>query len=198
MNPDILSHKERCASTSNLHFQGRQSAEGRTYLVSPVMAAAAPIVGKVADDRKMAGRDTATAKSRPKMDLGPEVPEIDIDDDLDLLLDLPEVCQPHANSGTTGSTGVQAKFITVKGITALMERANVDTDTVIRKQFLKTIKRTSLGSASFYSLRYNEDGTDNSNFVLKKEPYRQRGSPYSNRDQLRLRQLSQTCALGAA
>ncbi|KAJ6786257.1 hypothetical protein PWT90_07409 [Aphanocladium album] len=46
MNPDILSPKERCASTSNRNFEGRQGAGGRTHLMSPVMAAAAAIVGK--------------------------------------------------------------------------------------------------------------------------------------------------------
>ena len=45
MNPDQLSPKERCASTSNRNFEGRQGREGRTHLVSPVVAAASAIRG---------------------------------------------------------------------------------------------------------------------------------------------------------
>jgi 3-isopropylmalate/(R)-2-methylmalate dehydratase large subunit len=52
MNPDILSPGERCASTSNRNFEGRQGRGGRTHLVSPVMAAAAAITGHFTDVRK--------------------------------------------------------------------------------------------------------------------------------------------------
>lgn len=51
--------------------------------------------------------------------------------------------------------------------------SNVDTDAIIPKQFLKTIKRTGLGSALFWPLRYNyEDGSEKPEFVLNTEPYR--------------------------
>ena len=53
MNPDILAAGERCASTSNRNFEGRQGAGGRTHLVSPVMAAAAAISGHFVDVREM-------------------------------------------------------------------------------------------------------------------------------------------------
>jgi len=53
MNPDILSPGERCASTSNRNFEGRQGTGGRTHLVSPVMAAAAAIKGHFVDVRKL-------------------------------------------------------------------------------------------------------------------------------------------------
>ena len=53
MNPDILSPGERCASTSNRNFEGRQGTGGQTHLVSPVMAAAAAIHGHFVDVRKM-------------------------------------------------------------------------------------------------------------------------------------------------
>ncbi|MGI0037161.1 MAG: aconitase family protein, partial [Nitrososphaera sp.] len=52
MNPDILSPGERCASTSNRNFEGRQGTGGRTHLVSPVMAAAAAIEGHFVDVRE--------------------------------------------------------------------------------------------------------------------------------------------------
>jgi 3-isopropylmalate/(R)-2-methylmalate dehydratase large subunit len=53
MNPDILSAGERCASTSNRNFEGRQGAGGRTHLVSPTMAAAAAIAGRFTDVREL-------------------------------------------------------------------------------------------------------------------------------------------------
>ena len=52
MNPDILSPGERCASTSNRNFEGRQGRGGRTHLVSPAMAAAAAIEGRFVDIRE--------------------------------------------------------------------------------------------------------------------------------------------------
>lgn len=172
MNPDILSPRERCASTSNRNFEGRQGAGSRTHLMSPVMAAAAAIVGKLADVRKLAEENATPSKASRKMDLQPEVEDIDTDDDLERLLELPEDSQPHANSDTASSSGGQPKFTILKGIAAPMERGNVDTDAIIPKQFLKTIKRTGLGSALFFALRYNEDGSEKPDFVLNKEPYR--------------------------
>jgi len=53
MNPDILAPGERCASTSNRNFEGRQGAGGRTHLVSPAMAAAAAIAGHFVDVRRL-------------------------------------------------------------------------------------------------------------------------------------------------
>ncbi len=69
MNPDILSPEEQCASMSNRKFEGQQGADGRTHLRSPVMAAAAVIVGKLADLRKLAecysGKGVSETKRRP-------------------------------------------------------------------------------------------------------------------------------------
>ncbi|KAL8968543.1 MAG: hypothetical protein Q9197_004820 [Variospora fuerteventurae] len=172
MNPDILSPGERCASTSNRNFEGRQGAGGRTHLMSPVMAAAAAIVGKLADVRKLAGQDTTPAKASPRVDVTPEVSEIDTDDDLDRILDLPSEPRTQNWDGGASASGGQTKFTVLKGIVVTMERSNVDTDVIILKQFLKTIKRTGLGSALFYSLRYKEDGGEKAEFVLNRDPYR--------------------------
>jgi len=54
MNEDRLDEGERCASTSNRNFEGRQGKGGRTHLMSPEMAAAAAVTGKLYDVRKLA------------------------------------------------------------------------------------------------------------------------------------------------
>ena len=55
MNPDKLRPGERCASTSNRNFEGRQGPRGRTHLVSPAMAAAAAVAGRFVDIREWRG-----------------------------------------------------------------------------------------------------------------------------------------------
>jgi len=63
------------------------------------------------------------------------------------------------------------KFNILKGVPANLPMINVDTDMIIPKQFLKTIKRTGLGKSLFFEMRYDENGKKNENFVLNKEPY---------------------------
>ena len=63
-------------------------------------------------------------------------------------------------------------FTTLTGIAAPLPMANVDTDKIIPARFLKTIARTGLGKSLFANLRYNEDGSENPDFVLNQEPYR--------------------------
>ena len=53
MNPDQLKPGERCAATSNRNFEGRQGRGGRTHLMSPAMAAAAAVTGRLTDVREM-------------------------------------------------------------------------------------------------------------------------------------------------
>jgi 3-isopropylmalate/(R)-2-methylmalate dehydratase small subunit len=63
------------------------------------------------------------------------------------------------------------KFNTFKGIAAPFNILNVDTDKIIPKQFLTTIKRTGLGKHVFDEMRYKKDGLENPNFVLNQKPY---------------------------
>ncbi|KAL9613040.1 MAG: hypothetical protein Q9167_002386 [Letrouitia subvulpina] len=177
MNPDILSPKERCASTSNRNFEGRQGAQGRTHLLSPVMAAAAALTGKLTDIRKVADwKSPAPTKVVPQHSLiSDDEDDIESIDDVELLDDLPKDGQQSgANNTETPSGGTGAvPFTQLRGIAAPLDRANVDTDLIIPKQFLKTIKRTGLGSALFYPLRYNyDDKSENPDFVLNMDPYR--------------------------
>ena len=89
------------------------------------------------------------------------------------------------------------KFDTLTGVAAPLEIVNVDTDMIIPKQYLKTIKRTGLGKGLFSEMRYRDDGSENPDFVLNKPAYRQGADPRRRR-QFRLRLVARACALGAA
>ncbi len=64
------------------------------------------------------------------------------------------------------------KFDKLTGVAAPMPLVNIDTDMIIPKQFLKTIKRTGLGKSLFFEMRFNEDGTENPDFILNQAAYR--------------------------
>jgi 3-isopropylmalate/(R)-2-methylmalate dehydratase small subunit len=64
------------------------------------------------------------------------------------------------------------KFTKLEGVAAPLKIVNVDTDMIIPKQYLKTLKRTGLGTGLFSELRYREDGSENPDFVLNKPAYR--------------------------
>ena len=172
MNPDILSPLERCASTSNRNFEGRQGAGGRTHLVSPVMAAAAALKGKLSDVRSLVEVEAISRETPSNLHIHSEELELDTDDDFERILDSPEDKLPHVNSQGFKSSRGLPKFTSIKGVAAPLERSNIDTDIIIPKQFLKTIKRTGLGTALFHPLRYNEDGSEIQDFILNMEPYR--------------------------
>ena len=63
------------------------------------------------------------------------------------------------------------KFTKLKSIPSYISLQNIDTDMIIPKQFLKTIKRTGLGKSLFYEMRYDESGAIIKNFILNKEPF---------------------------
>ncbi|KAH8925242.1 aconitase iron-sulfur domain-containing protein, partial [Atractiella rhizophila] len=172
MNPDKLKPGERCASTSNRNFEGRQGPGGRTHLMSPAMAAAAAVKGHLYDVRKM----TIGALPSTKGETAIEVPTTTTAAAL-------QESNPNASSSarskpapvTSSKKGAGLPPFTVwKGVAAPLHRANVDTDTIIPARFLKTIKRTGLGSALFDPIRYDpETREENPDFILNKEPYRQ-------------------------
>ncbi|KAF1811922.1 aconitase iron-sulfur domain-containing protein [Eremomyces bilateralis CBS 781.70] len=174
MNPDILSPGERCASTSNRNFEGRQGAGGRTHLMSPAMAAAAALTGKLTDVRSIAGFDAKAApiKATVEVDEPAHMADIESDGDLDRIIDDPQTPEEDKTAAPRSSAGMP-KFLQHKGIVAPMEISNIDTDAIIPKQFLKTIKRSGLAVALFHAWRYDpKTGAENPNFILNKEPYR--------------------------
>ena len=64
------------------------------------------------------------------------------------------------------------KFKNIKSIPAYLPLINIDTDMIIPKQFLKTIKRSGLGKSLFYEMRFDEQGNPIKNFVLNNDPYK--------------------------
>ena len=67
------------------------------------------------------------------------------------------------------------KFTNLKSIPAYLPIVNIDTDMIIPKQFLKTIKRTGLGKGLFFEMRYDQSGNLVEDFILNKTPYNQSG-----------------------
>ena len=190
MNPDYLAPQERCASTSNRNFEGRQGAGGRTHLMSPVMAAAAAIKGHLFDIREyqyengdLPALNIGIEEDKPLQDdvyehEKQEVPET-TEQKNDLLNDIPKEPQPKKakiENGQSVSSGGMDKFTVLEGIGAPLDRANVDTDAIIPKQFLKTIKRTGLSKGLFFESRFATDPKSGkqveTDFVLNIEPYR--------------------------
>lgn len=183
MNPDILDPHERCASTSNRNFRGRQGALSRTHLMSPAMAAAAGIAGRFVDIRDFKYNENV---DQAKI-------ELDSDEDVELQKAVYEHEKaplaegesieeaeedeindiPPPTKTVEGTIGME-KFLTLTSTAAPMAKANIDTDAIIPKQFLKTIKRTGLGKGLFYEARFTkgEDGKDvATDFVLNVAPF---------------------------
>jgi 3-isopropylmalate dehydratase len=172
MNPDQLAPGERCASTSNRNFEGRQGAGGRTHLLSPAMAAAAAMTGKLTDVRKFIGLTADANIAAAKMKL------VNATDFLnDPVLPSPQPEAPAATTDPTvplppaSTTSNVEKFVVLKGIAAPLHMENVDTDMIIPKQFLKTLKRTGLANALFYTLRKDPHTGQDTDFILNRMPF---------------------------
>lgn len=191
MNPDILDPEERCASTSNRNFEGRQGAQSRTHLMSPAMAAAAGIAGHFVDIREFIydesdspkitieqeEEDKALQQAVYEHEKRPlEDGETEEEAKEDEVNDIPPENHTAKERPVEGAAGSASNaFTTLTSIPAPLDRANVDTDAIIPKQFLKTIKRTGLSAGLFYESRFAQgaDGKDvETDFVLNVEPYR--------------------------
>lgn len=185
MNPDILGPKERCASTSNRNFEGRQGAQSRTHLVSPIMAAIAGITGKLTDVREHFANISPSIPIEVEED---EETDLHADekepayrpDEIEITEDAPAVSAAHGeetevkNVAPAASTGIPI-FNTETGVSCTIARANVDTDAIIPKQFLKTIKRTGLSAGLFYELRFAKNPRtgemEKTDFALNVAPF---------------------------
>ena len=87
--------------------------------------------------------------------------------------DRPLTGAAHLAMSSLGSrTIAMDKFTMLEGVAAPLKMINVDTDMIIPKQYLKTIKRTGLGKGLFSEMRYSDDGSENPDFVLNKPAYR--------------------------
>lgn len=193
MNPDKLKPQERCASTSNRNFEGRQGNGGRTHLMSPAMAAAAAVSGTIADVRKFPYLGTESEDPRIiHGDVKSNVFSTESYVSPGPVISPPAPYQLKKKGSTNGSasdasaapTGGAAglpKFTVLTGVAAPLDIQNIDTDMIIPKEFLKTIQRSGLGFAAFAELRYENPeevatlGADvarpRSDFILNKPGY---------------------------
>ena len=193
MNPDKLKPQERCASTSNRNFEGRQGNGGRTHLMSPAMAAAAAVNGAIADIRKFPFLGDPSADPRTAKDMNDHVflsrvfsTEVLPNPGPVISPEPPYLQVTEKSSETTTSAddlpGLP-KFDVLTGVAAPLDIQNVDTDMIIPKEFLKTIQRSGLGFAAFAELRYQNPqevatvGADvaqpRGDFVLNQDGYNQ-------------------------
>ena len=149
MNDDHLLPGERCASSTNRNFEGRQGAGGRTHLMSPAMVAAAAIAGRLTDVR---------ARSVERS---------------------------------------MEPFVTVTGVAAPLPRANVDTDQIMPKQFLKGIDRSGLADGFLFDLRFAAPGHAATGIHPEPRALARRALP-RRRSELRLRLEPRACRVGHA
>lgn len=183
MNADKLKPQERCASTSNRNFEGRQGAGGRTHLLSPAMAAAAAVAGTLTDVRRFPylGEPGTDPRETDTNNRGSRVFRTESYVSPGPIISPPAPYQVGRTSDGEGKSGLP-KFEVFKGKSAPLDIQNIDTDMIIPKEFLKTIKRAGLGYAAFAELRYEnpeevattgEDvAIDNMDFVLNKPEYK--------------------------
>lgn len=179
MNPDQLKPKERCASTSNRNFEGRQGPQGRTHLMSPAMAAAAAIAGRLCDLREFTN-DNNNDKNNKNGDVKFETRDakefLGTQGTVTHSTNQPKPVKETTNSAPPPPDASAAQgmpsFTVLTGLAAPLPILNVDTDMIIPKQFLKTIKRTGLGRHLFHEMRYDQaTNAPKPEFVLNREPY---------------------------
>jgi len=183
MNDDKLTAGERCASTSNRNFEGRQGGGGRTHLVSPSMSAAAAIAGTLTDVRNYPylGEPGTDPRDTDKNNRLSRVFSTETYVSPGAVIDPPAPYMAGISEDGEVKSGLP-KFQIFKGKSASLDIQNIDTDMIIPKEFLKTIKRAGLGFAAFAELRYhNADevaskGEDvaipNEDFILNKPEYK--------------------------
>lgn len=182
MNADKLKPKERCASTSNRNFEGRQGNGGRTHLMSPAMAAAAAVSGSLADVRNFPFLGEPSSDPRTKSKLSRVfTTEHKTSPGPIVAPSAPYLANVKSEASSTAGGGLP-KFEKLTGVAAPLDIQNIDTDMIIPKEFLKTIKRSGLGFAAFAELRYEnpqdvatigeEVAKPRIDFILNQEGYK--------------------------
>lgn len=155
--------------------------------MSPAMAAAAAVEGRLADVRKLvrgfaveSNDEADRVFQQQAVDAPMEASDTDaVEEGIDSVASsggAPDNAASASHAPAAGAISKSAgmpKFTQLKGVVAELAKSNVDTDAIIPARFLKTIKRTGLGSALFYSYRYSDnEKTERPDFILNQEPFR--------------------------
>lgn len=153
MNSDKLKPKERCASTSNRNFEGRQGNGGRTHLMSPAMAASASVSGAIADVRKFPFLGDPSNDPRK---VGAAISRVFSTESYASPGPIISPTPPYmAKSGAAGGAGGAAglpKFEALKGVVAPLDIQNVDTDMIIPVRSVNLVRYHACIVADLLSL----------------------------------------------
>jgi 3-isopropylmalate dehydratase len=191
MNGDGLAPGERCASTTNRNFEGRQGPRGRTFLVSPVMAVAAALKGHLADVREFLTNSENGSIEMTRLTLdgenvksyGSVEKEMAKEEETASASALTKQSQETINDDAAianrpsevakkSGDGIP-RFNTLCSIAAPFDMPNINTDLIIPAAELKVTSSLGLGPSLFKSIRFDSvTGKEKSNFILNKEPYR--------------------------
>jgi len=179
MNPDKLLPQQRCASTSNRNFEGRQGNGGRTHLMSPGMAAASAITGVISDVRDFIPNSYRSMKSNTPSSI--DAPNFCGYENISSTSRPKAIINNPKSTSFQNSTSSSPKLTSLTGTAAPLDIQNIDTDMIVPKEFLKTIHKSGLGYAAFAELRYQNPievatigkhvAKDNSNFILNQFGY---------------------------
>ncbi|GJJ14510.1 hypothetical protein Clacol_008774 [Clathrus columnatus] len=175
LNQDRLKVGERCASTSNRNFEGRQGSGGRTHLLSPIMAAAAALNGRLTDVRKygvlpkLPGSSSQTRQettTSTNLTLSQRNEPVAAEN-----VNKPSTPKNQTATPETSTTKDQLKFTILRGIAAPFSLENINTDVILSVQFLTGVKRSGYGQYLFNALRFSPSTGERSDFILNRVPF---------------------------
>ncbi|KAF5371181.1 hypothetical protein D9758_004218 [Tetrapyrgos nigripes] len=178
LNPDQLGSGERCASTSNRNFRDRQGTGGRTHLVSPAMAVAAALKGRLTDVRTLVKTEELKKSTTDAVKKAGSLPDLLFEEQVSVP-DLPEPKESLKLDSSSGSEDAMAarrqsrRFTSVRGVAVPLRMENIDTDMLVPAPLLKGLTRTGLAKALFNRFRWDPVTKEETDFILNQKPWKE-------------------------